>query len=219
MTGSTWTWLGLVARRLKTPSMPFNPKVNAKLKAQGALSTAPLVEVPRRNWREIVLTALLRTGQQVPFYVFTTYVIAYGTQQLGFSRGIILNFVMIQSLISMMTIPIMGHLADRYGRRNITALGCVVMIMYPFVYFSLVDTRAVGLVFLVVAVGLPLHDLQYGPQAAFIAESFPGSLRYSSSSLGYQLASITAGGPALILAVILLREFGTSTAIAIYVSA
>ena len=126
---------------------------------------------------------------------------------------------MIQSLISMMTIPIMGHLADRYGRRNITALGCVVMIMYPFVYFRLVDTRAVGLVFLAVAIGLPLHDLQYGPQAPLIAESFPGSLRYSGSSLGYQLASITAGGPMLIMAVILLREFGTSTAIAIHVSA
>ena len=47
---------------------------------------------------------------------------------------------------------------------------------------------------------LPLHDLQYGPQAAFIAESFPGSLRYSGASLGYQLASITAGGPAPIIA-------------------
>ena len=72
--------------------------------------------------------------------------------------------------------------------------------------------------FLAIAVALPLHDLQYGPQAAFISESFPGSLRYSGSSLGYQLASITAGGPAPILAVLLLREFGTSTAIAVYMS-
>jgi hypothetical protein len=63
-----------------------------------------------------------------------------------------------------------------------------------------------------------VHDLQYGPQASFIAESFPGSLRYSGSSLGYQLASITAGGPAPILAVILYREFGTSMAVAAYVS-
>ena len=71
---------------------------------------------------------------------------------------------------------------------------------------------------LAICAGLPLHDLQYGPQAAFIAESFPGSLRYSGSSLGYQLASITAGGPAPIVAVLLLREFGTSMAIAVYMS-
>jgi metabolite-proton symporter len=196
----------------------FETPVFASLKARGAISKAPLVDVLKYNWREVVLTALLRTGQQVPFYIFTTYIITYGTQQLGFSRGTILNFVMIQSVISMMTIPFMGHLSDRHGRRAITALGCVVMMVYPFVYFGLLDTGAFWLVFLAIAIGLPLHDLQYGPQAAFIAESFPGSLRYSGSSLGYQLASITAGGPAPLLAVILLREFGTSTAIAVYMS-
>ena len=65
---------------------------------------------------------------------------------------------------------------------------------------------------------LPLHDLQYGPQAAFIAESFPGSLRYSGASLGYQLASITAGGPAPIVALYLYETYRTSTAIAIYIA-
>jgi MFS family permease len=192
--------------------------VFAKLKAKGSLSRAPIIEVLKRNWREVVLTALLRTGQQVPFYIFTTYIITYGTQQLGFGRATILNFVMIQSVISMMTIPLMGHLSDLYGRRRITAIGCIVMMIYPFIYFGLLDTRVAGLVFLAIAIGLPLHDLQYGPQAAFISESFPGSLRYSGSSLGYQLASITAGGPAPILAVLLLRQFGTSTAIAWYMA-
>jgi len=192
--------------------------VFARLKAQGTVSSAPVLDVLKKNWRQVVLTALLRTGQQVPFYIFTTYIITYATQQLGFGRSTILNFVMIQSIISTMTIPLMGHLSDIYGRRRITALGCVVMMIFPFVYFWLLDTRSVWGVFVAIAVGLPLHDLQYGPQAAFIAESFPGSLRYSGSSLGYQLASITAGGPAPILAVILLRQFGTSMAIAVYMS-
>jgi len=192
--------------------------VFAALKARGATSKAPLVEVIAKNWREIVLTALLRTGQQVPFYIFTTYIITYGTQTLGFARGTILNFVMLQSIISMITIPIMGHLSDVYGRRTITALGCVVMLVFPFLYFAMLDTRAFWMVFLAIAVALPLHDLQYGPQAAFISESFPGSLRYSGSSLGYQLASITAGGPAPIIATILLQQYGSSTAIAVYMS-
>jgi metabolite-proton symporter len=192
--------------------------VFAALKAKGATSKAPLVEVIKRNWRQIVLTALLRTGQQVPFYIFTTYIITYGTQTLGFARGTILNFVMIQSIISMITIPFMGHLSDLYGRRTITALGCVVMMIFPFIYFQMLDSRTIWMVFLAIAMGLPLHDLQYGPQAAFISESFPGSLRYSGSSLGYQLASITAGGPAPIIATILLQQYGTSTAIAVYMS-
>lgn len=74
------------------------------------------------------------------------------------------------------------------------------------------------LVFVAIILGLPVNDLQYGAQAAYIAESFPGSLRYSGSALGFQLASVTAGGPAPILAVLLLAEFGTSTAIAAYMS-
>jgi metabolite-proton symporter len=192
--------------------------VFAKLKAAGTVVRAPVVDVLRKNWREVVLTALLRTGQQVPFYIFTTYIITYATQQLGFTRGMILNFVMLQSIVSMATIPLTGHLSDLYGRRTITAIGCVVMIVFPFVYFALLDTRSISLAFLAIVVALPLQDLQYGPQAAFIAESFPGSLRYSGASLGYQLASITAGGPAPILAAILLREFGTSQAIAVYMA-
>ena len=192
--------------------------VFARLKAAGAVVKAPVVEVLKRNWREVALTALLRTGQQVPFYIFTTYIITYATQQLGYGRSLILNFVMIQSLISMMTIPLTGYLSDVYGRRRITAIGCIAMVVFPFVFFELLDTRSVSLMFLAIVVAAPIHDLQYGPQAAYIAESFPGSLRYSGSALGYQLASITAGGPAPIIAVLLLRQFGTSTAIAAYVA-
>ena len=175
--------------------------VFTQLKARGAVAKAPLVEVLRKNWREIVLTALLRTGQQVQFYIFTTYIITYAhaaarlqprrDSQLRDAPGAALDAC---------TILLCGHLSDMYGRRRIVAIGCVVMTVYPFIYFGLLDTRSTPLVFLAILFALPLHDLQYGPQAAFIAESFPGSLRYSGSSLGYQLASITAGGPAPIVA-------------------
>jgi hypothetical protein len=74
------------------------------------------------------------------------------------------------------------------------------------------------LIALAIILGLPLHDLRYGPQAAYIAESYPGRLRYSGASLGYQLASITAGGPAPIVALYLYYTFGTSMAVAAYVA-
>jgi metabolite-proton symporter len=192
--------------------------VFAKLKARGGVVKAPLVDVVRKNWREILLTMFLRTGQQVQFYIFTTYIITYATQQLGIARGTILNFVMLQALLSLPVTLTMGHLSDRFGRRRIIGIGCAIMLVYPFIYFRLLDTGVIGLVFLAVLIALPLHDMQYGPQAAFISESFPGSLRYSGSSLGYQLASITAGGPAPIIAVLLYRQFGTSTAIAVYMA-
>jgi metabolite-proton symporter len=192
--------------------------VFARLQSQGRVERTPLVQVLRHHWREVVLTALLRSGQQTPFYIFTTYVLTYATQQLGFDRSLILSFVMIQALVSMAAIPYFGHLSDVIGRRRITAIGCVVMMIFPFVYFGMLDTRVVWIVFLAIMLGLPSQDLQYGPQAAFIAERFPGTLRYSGASLGYQLASITAGGPAPIVALYLFQTFKTSMAVAAYVS-
>jgi metabolite-proton symporter len=192
--------------------------VFARLRAGGRIERAPVAEVLRRHWREVVLTALVRTGQQTPFYIFTTYVLTYATQTLKLDRGTVLNFVMIQALMSLVTIPLFGHLSDVIGRRRVTAIGCVAMMVWPFAYFWLLDTRSLGLVFLAILLGLPIQDLQYGPQAALIAESFPARLRYSGSSLGYQLASITAGGPAPLVAIWLFTRYGSSSAIAAYVS-
>jgi metabolite-proton symporter len=196
----------------------FETPVFSKLKEVGRVAKAPVVEVLRWNWREVVLTALLRTSQQTSFYIFTTYVLLYATQQLGLARATVLGFVMIQSLLSMSVIPFFGHLSDRFGRRPIISIGCVAMMIWPFIYFSLLDTKSIGWVFVAILFALPIQDLQYGPQAAFISESFPGSRRYSGASLGYQLASITAGGPAPLVAVWLYQTYRTSTAIAVYLA-
>jgi metabolite-proton symporter len=189
-----------------------------KMKREGRVQKMPVVEVFKHNWREVILTALLRTGQQVPFYIFTTYILTYCVTVLGFPRTMILTFVMAQSALSMATIPFFGHLSDKIGRRKLTAIGCVIMMIFPFIYFGMLDTRALPLVFIAILLGLPMHDPQYGPQAAFISEAFPGSRRYSGASLGYQLASITAGGPAPLIAIALYAKYGTSMAIAAYVS-
>jgi hypothetical protein len=60
--------------------------------------------------------------------------------------------------------------------------------------------------------------MMYGPQAALIAESFTGRLRYSGASLGYQLASVIAGGPAPLIATWLYKTYQSATAIAIYIA-
>jgi metabolite-proton symporter len=206
-------FLGLYIRLgvLETP-------VFAKLREQRRVESLPVATVLRHHWKEVVLTALLRTGQQTPFYIFTTYVLTYATQQLGFERAFVLNLVMLQAIVSMLVIPFFGHVSDIIGRPKITAIGCVVMMIFPFIYFGMLDSGIVWLIGLAIVLGLPLHDLQYGPQAAYIAEQFPGRLRYSGASLGYQLASITAGGPAPIVALTLFQLYGTSMAVAAYVA-
>jgi len=59
--------------------------------------------------------------------------------------------------------------------------------------------------------------MQYGPQAALIAEAFGTNLRYSGAGLGYQLASVIAGGPAPLIAAKILQETGSSTGISWYI--
>jgi MFS family permease len=189
-----------------------------RLKRQGKVEKAPVVEVLRRNGRVVALSALVRTGQQAPYYIITTYVLTYGTQVLGLSRSLLLNLVMMTGILSMFTIPAFGYLSDVIGRRKLTAIGCVVMAIYPFLYFAMLDSGVMLLVIVAMLLSHPVHDIQYGPQAALISESFPGSLRYSGASLGYQLASITAGGPAPIIAVSLFETFRTSLSVAAFMS-
>jgi metabolite-proton symporter len=192
--------------------------VFSKLKEEGRVAASPVLEVFRHNWREVFLTMLVRTGAQGPFYIFTTYIVTYGTRTLGFPQRTILNFVLLQSVLSCFAIPFFGHLSDRIGRRRLLIIGAAAMVVWPYAYFAMLDSRVPVLVLIAVIFGLPVHDIQYGPQAAFFAEAFPGRLRYSGASIGYQLASITAGGPTPIIALWLLDRFHTSMAVATYMA-
>src|SRR2546430_454785 len=182
------------------------------------IEPVPVAEVLRRNWREGGFSALARLGQNTQFYIFTGFILVYGTTQLHFKRSDLLYATLVMSAISLVTVPLFGLLSDHYGRRRVYLLGCAVMIVFPFAYYGLLDTRAAAAVFLAIVISLPLHDIQYGPQAALIAESFTGRLRYSGASLGYQLASIVAGGPAPLVATFLVNRVHSSTPVALYLA-
>ena len=171
-----------------------------RLVEQRRIERAPVGEVIRRNWREILQSAFLRLSEQAPFYIFTAYVFTYGTEVLKQSRNFVLYAVLAASVLSFFSIPLFGYLSDRLGRKRVYMAGVAIMGVWGFVYFGLLDTKVAVLMFLAIFVSLIPHDLQYGPQAALIAESYTGRLRYSGASLGYQLASVIAGGPAPVIA-------------------
>jgi metabolite-proton symporter len=188
-----------------------------KLTERRQIEPRPVVEVVRRNWKEIVLSAFVRVSEQAPFYIFTAFVLAYGTKQLNFGNDFMLTGVFLAALVSLVTVPLAGHLSDRYGRRLIYTVGVVAVGLFAFPYFALLDSRVAALVIAGIVISLIPHDLQYGPQAALIAESFTGRLRYSGASIGYQLASVIAGGPAPLIATELLAIYKSSVPIAIYI--
>src|SRR6266536_3740759 len=190
----------------------------ARVLERREVAKAPVPEVFRRHWPEIVLSGLVRLAEQAPFYIFTTYVLTYGTEELGLKRNFLLNAVLLAAVVSLFSTPFCGYLSDVIGRRRMYASGAVAMLVFAFPYFGLLNTMTSALVVLAVVLSVVAHDMMYGPQAAFIAESFPTRLRYSGASLGYQLASVVAGGPAPLIAAWLLHTFHSGYAISAYMA-
>jgi MFS family permease len=157
-------------------------------------------------------------SEQAPFYIFTAFVFSYTVGTLKMSREFILAAVMVAACVSFITIPLSGHISDRIGRRKMYLIGVVVMGLYGFLYFGILGSLIPWTIFIAIVVSLIPHDIQYGPQAALIAESFTPRLRYSGASLGYQLASLIAGGPAPIIATALFAAYHTGYAVAIYIA-
>jgi metabolite-proton symporter len=182
------------------------------------IEKAPITEVIRKHPKEIILSALLRMSEQAPFYIFTAFIFAYAVNTLHMSRDLVLIAVITASVVSLFTIPLSGHISDRIGRKKMYLIGAAVTGLFGFLYFAMVDTAVPSAVFIAIVLSLIPHDMQYGPQAALIAESFTPRLRYSGSSLGYQLASVIAGGPAPLIATWLFAVYMTGYAISIYIA-
>ena len=222
----TWGWrvpflasvllvgVGLYVRLRVLESPEF-----AAVKEKKTVVKQPVVEVLRTQWREVLLSAFVRLSEQAPFYLFITFVLTYGTQQLKLERSSLLTDTLIAAAIGLVSVPLFGWLSDVIGRRLMYGIGIVCTALYAFPYFGLLNTRTAGLVLLAIVLSLIFHDMQYGPQAALIAESFGTNIRYSGAGLGYQLASVIAGGPAPLIAAAILKNTGSSTGISWYIIA
>lgn len=197
--------------RLKILETP----VFARVLADNAVEKLPVVEVVKRHPKEIVLTALLRYSEQMPFYIFTAFVLSFVVEQ-GLSQQFALNGVLVAAVLGLFLIPTFGHLSDVLGRKRVYATGAVLIGIIAVPYFALLQSGVPAVVFLTIVLALVPHAMQYGPQASLIAESFPTGLRYGGAGLGYQLSSVIAGGPGPLIATFLLHEFGTAYAISAY---
>jgi len=189
----------------------------AEVKATAAVEKLPVVEAFRTQWREILSSAFVRVSEQAPFYIFITFVLSYGTRQLKLPQSSLLTDTLIAAAVGLISVPLFGHLSDVIGRRTMYGIGIACVALFAFPYFGLLNTGVPGLVLVAIVVSLIFHDMQYGPQAALIAESFGTNIRYSGAGIGYQLASVIAGGPAPLIAAAILENTGSSTWISVYI--
>jgi metabolite-proton symporter len=190
----------------------------AEIAATGAKASMPIIEVFRRYPREVFTAMGARFAENVSYYIFTIVITSYMSQRLDVSSSFVLGAVMIGAAVHLATVPIWGALSDRYGRKPIYLLGAAGVGVWAFVFIALIDTANFGLTVLAVIGGLVFHGAMYGPQAAFLSELFGTKVRYSGVSVGYQLASVVAGGIAPTVAVALYTAFDSGYAVAVYVA-
>jgi len=227
LTGSsfyTWGWrvpflisiilvfVGLYIRLKITDSPIF-----LKAKQESRVVKSPILEVITKYPKEIVLIALSRLADQVPFYIATTFLLFYGWQTLGIAKQTLTEGSMAMAAVGIVTLPLFAHLSDKYGRKVIYRVGCLFAILYAFPFFALVNTTIPVVVILAIAFVHVGVSLTYGPATAFYTENFPTHLRFSGASLGYQLATIIGGGLAPLISVYLFHEFNSTTPISIYI--
>jgi MFS family permease len=187
-----------------------------KVMDEDRIERVPVLQVLKRQPKQVLLTALLRMPEQAPGYIVGAFIFTYGTTVLGASRDFLLIAVLAQCVIGFLWVVVAGSLSDRVGRKNMFMIGCVFVAVYGFIYFELLNTKIPSLMFIAIALSLLPVMTCYGPEAALIAESFTPRLRYSGTSLGYQLASIIAGGPSPFIATALFAAFHSSLPIALY---
>jgi MFS family permease len=180
------------------------------------IERTPVLSVFMRYPRAIIGTILVKAAEQAPFYLFTSFVLLYGTGTLKMNRNVLLFAVLAAAAVEVFTIPFFGFVSDKVGRKTMIRVGLIAMGLFAFAYFQMLDTKMVSLVVAAVIISVITRDMQFGSQSALIAESFTGRLRYSGASIGFNFASLIAGGPAPLIAAYLLATYKSTTPIVFY---
>ena len=213
---TTWAWripfifsfalviVGLFVRMTIAESPEFEKIKDAKQEAK-----MPLIEAIVKHPKNLLLAMGARFAENGLFYIYATFSLVYVTTVLKMPRMSILIAILIGAFVETFTIPLFGFLSDLWGRRPVYIGGAVFSGIWAFPLFFLLDMKSPEYMIVAIAVGMAIgHSAMYGPQAAFMSELFSARVRYSGASLGYQLASIFAGGVSPLVAAYLLRESG-----------
>ncbi len=194
--------------------------VEAQEEAERIKATSfSVVEVLKRYPRGVFTAMGLRFGENIMYYLVVTFSITYLKVSVGADTSSILWYLLVAHAVHFAVVPLVGHLADRFGRRPVYMVGAVLGGTWGFFAFPMMNSGNYLIVTAAITLGLMIHALMYAPQPAIMAEMFPTRMRYSGVSLGYQVTSIVAGSLAPLIAVKLLELYDSPVPISIYLAA
>lgn len=201
--------------RAKVPESPDFEKI--KEKAQEI--KVPALEVFKKHPRQLLTIIFARAAENAWFYIASTFALAYTTTSLGIARESILFATLCGAIVIMILTPLCGYLSDKVGHRNMFMFGLILLALYCYPFFSMLETKDPLLVWIaiVVAVGV-VFPIMYAPQSQLFARQFPAEIRYSGISISVQFAGVIGGGLAPLIATKLLSiGNGSSHLIVIYI--
>ncbi|NUT57234.1 MAG: MFS transporter, partial [Agromyces sp.] len=165
-----------------------------KMKAAGEIHKRPAVEVLKRDWRSVLRIIGLRLAETGGYYITTSFVISYVVLAGITETQYVLYGTIIGSALGLVSHLLYGALSDKIGRKRVFLIGSVFTILFAFPMFLLINTGAVVMVIVAVAMSLLFsHDPIFAVEASWFSELFDRNVRASGISLGYNGASIVAG--------------------------
>lgn len=190
-----------------------------KTQEKGDIPKLPIADTFKYHWREVLIATGAKVVETAPFYIFGTFIVSYGTQNLNYNQTSILMAVTVATIITTILMPVMGSWSDKIGRKKLYVGGTILMILYAFPYFWLIHAGSIALLFVATIVGL---GIIWAPITAVLgtmfSEIFSANVRYTGISLGYQIGAAVAGGTAPLVATALLIRFNDSyIPVAIYI--
>ncbi|KUF07948.1 MFS transporter [Leucobacter sp. G161] len=212
--------VGVVVRRAVEESPVFTEIATRKQQTK-----VPIVQLFKHHWLLVLLAALTFAGNNAAGYMTTGgYIQGYATKPLaegghvGLERTPVLLAVAGASVIWLAITFFAGVISDRIGRKNTYIAGWIAFLAVIFVLFPMVNTGSVWMLFLGLALFAIGNGLTYGPQAAYFAELFPASIRFSGVSIAYAIGAILGGAFAPMISEALVTFTGTSTSVAFYIA-
>ncbi len=168
----------------------------------------PMLTVVSKHAGTLLLGTFAATATFVIFYLMTVFTLSWGVSELGFERQEFLILQMGAVLFFGFMIPVSAVLADRRGRLSVLIAASFGIALFGLTFESLFAADSYWSALLFLSLGLGLMGLTYGPLGTALSELFPTAIRYTGSSVTFNLAGIVGASLAPYIATWLARTYG-----------